>query len=73
MILTRSSGAQMHPQLKLRANVVPLAYDGSKRFAIITANISIFQKLWEIGDIVALVEASDAVPSKRGPYKKAAA
>jgi hypothetical protein len=28
-------------------------------------------RLWEIGDIVALVEAMDAVPGKRGPYKKA--
>ena len=25
-------------------------------------------RLWEIGDIVALVEAADAKPSKRGPY-----
>jgi IS1 family transposase len=30
-------------------------------------------RLWEIGDIVALVEAADARPGKRGPYKKAAA
>ncbi len=29
-------------------------------------------RLWEIGDIVALVEANDVVPAKRGPYKKAA-
>jgi IS1 family transposase len=29
-------------------------------------------RLWEIGDIVALVEATDARPSKRGPYKKSA-
>jgi len=27
-------------------------------------------QLWEIGDIVALVEAMDARPGKRGPYKK---
>jgi hypothetical protein len=27
-------------------------------------------RLWEIGDIVALVEAMDARPGKRGPYKK---
>jgi IS1 family transposase len=27
-------------------------------------------RLWEIGDIVALVEATDAQPGKRGPYKK---
>jgi IS1 family transposase len=27
-------------------------------------------RLWEIGDIVALVEATDAKPSKRGPYRK---
>ena len=26
-------------------------------------------RLWEISDIVALVEASDAKPTKRGPYK----
>lgn len=26
--------------------------------------------LWEIGDIVKLVEAADAAPKKRGPYKK---
>jgi len=30
-------------------------------------------RLWEIGDIVALVEAADTVPGKRGPYKKTAA
>jgi IS1 family transposase len=30
-------------------------------------------RLWEIGDIVALVEANDAQPGKRGSYKKAAA
>jgi IS1 family transposase len=29
-------------------------------------------RLWEIGDIVALVEALDMQPAKRGPYKKAA-
>jgi hypothetical protein len=27
-------------------------------------------RLWEIGDIVALVEAADVQPGKRGPYKK---
>jgi len=27
-------------------------------------------RLWEIGDIVALVEANDEAPKKRGPYKK---
>jgi IS1 family transposase len=27
-------------------------------------------KLWEVADIVALVEAADAKPGKRGPYKK---
>ena len=27
-------------------------------------------RLWEIGDVVALVEAADAKPSVRGPYKK---
>ena len=30
-------------------------------------------KLWEIGDIAALVEAAEAKPAKRGPYKKRAA
>jgi IS1 family transposase len=30
-------------------------------------------RLWEIGDIVALVEAADAKPGKRGAYKKTAA
>jgi hypothetical protein len=27
-------------------------------------------RLWEIGDIVALVEANDPKPVRRGPYKK---
>ena len=27
-------------------------------------------KLWEIGDIVALVEAAEPSPAKRGPYLK---
>ncbi len=30
-------------------------------------------RLWEISDIVALVEAAKAKPAKRGPYKKRAA
>jgi hypothetical protein len=30
-------------------------------------------RLWEIGNIVALVEATDAKPGKRGLYKKSAA
>ena len=30
-------------------------------------------KLWPVEDIVALVEASEPKPSKRGPYKKRAA
>jgi IS1 family transposase len=30
-------------------------------------------RLWEIGDIVALVEATDAKPGKRGSYKKSVA
>lgn len=30
------------------------------------------EQLWEIGDIVALVEAADRKPIKRGPYKKRA-
>lgn len=32
----------------------------------------ITSKLWEIGDIVALVEANDPKPGPRGPYKKEA-
>jgi hypothetical protein len=31
------------------------------------------KKLWEIGDIVKLVEATEAKPAKCGPYKKRAA
>jgi hypothetical protein len=27
-------------------------------------------RLWEIGDIAALVDAAEAKPTKRGPYKK---
>ena len=27
-------------------------------------------RLWEIGDIVKLVEDAEAKPGKRGPYKK---
>jgi IS1 family transposase len=30
-------------------------------------------RLWEIGNIVALVEAADVKPSKRGPYRRTAA
>jgi hypothetical protein len=30
-------------------------------------------KLWSVEDIVALVEASEPKPGKRGPYKKRAA
>jgi hypothetical protein len=30
-------------------------------------------RLWDIGDIVAPVEAVEAKPAKRGPYKKRAA
>jgi IS1 family transposase len=30
-------------------------------------------RLWEIGDIVALVEAAEEAPAKRGPYKKRSA
>ena len=28
------------------------------------------ERLWEIGDIVKLVEDTEAKPGKRGPYKK---
>ncbi len=27
-------------------------------------------RLWEVSDIVALVEAAETKPTKRGPYKK---
>jgi uncharacterized membrane protein len=27
-------------------------------------------RLWEVADIVALVEAAEVKPAKRGPYKK---
>jgi IS1 family transposase len=30
-------------------------------------------RLWEVSDIVALLEAAEAMPTKRGPYKKMAA
>lgn len=30
----------------------------------------ISSRLWEIGDIVKLVEDADVKPTKRGPYKK---
>lgn len=30
-------------------------------------------KLWEVSHIVALVEAAEAKPAKRGPYKKSTA
>jgi IS1 family transposase len=33
---------------------------------------SVSDRLWEIGDIVALVEAAEEKPVKRGPYKKSA-
>jgi hypothetical protein len=33
----------------------------------------ITDKLWSVEDIVALVEASEPKPGKRGPYKKHAA
>ncbi len=36
---------------------------GAKRTGVI-------DRLWEIGDIVALVEATDAQPGKRGPHKR---
>ena len=31
---------------------------------------SVSSRPWEIADIVALVEAGEAKPAKRGPYKK---
>ena len=35
----------------------------------IFAAAGVTDHLWEIGDIVALVEAAEAKPAKRGPYK----
>lgn len=32
----------------------------------------VLERLWEIGDIVALIEATEEAPKKRGPYKKRA-
>ena len=32
----------------------------------------VVDRLWDIGDIVKLVEAAEAKPAKRGPYKKRA-
>ena len=32
----------------------------------------ISDRLWEMDDLVRMVEAEDAAPKKRGPYKKAA-
>jgi hypothetical protein len=34
------------------------------------AAASVSSRPWEIADIVALVEAGEAKPAKRGPYKK---
>jgi hypothetical protein len=31
------------------------------------------ERLWEVSDIVALLEAAEPKPGKRGPYKKRAA
>jgi hypothetical protein len=28
------------------------------------------ERLWEVSDIVALVDAAEATPAKRGPYRK---
>jgi hypothetical protein len=38
-----------------------------------TEDAGITDKLWSVDDIVALVEASELKPGKRGPYKKKAA
>jgi hypothetical protein len=32
----------------------------------------VVDRLWDIGDIVKLVQAAEAKPAKRGPYKKRA-
>ena len=42
--------------------------------AVMVAKIATARtKLWSVEDIVALVEASETKPGKRGPYKKRAA
>jgi hypothetical protein len=33
----------------------------------------VMDRLWEMADLVAVVEAAEAKPGKRGPYKKAIA
>jgi len=35
-----------------------------------TMAAGVSDRLWDIADIVALVEAAEAKPAKRGPYKK---
>lgn len=30
-------------------------------------------RLWEMADLVAIVDAAEAAPKKRGPYKKSSA
>jgi hypothetical protein len=38
-----------------------------------TMAAGVTDRLWEVADIVALLEAIEATPAKRGPYKKIAA
>jgi hypothetical protein len=59
-----------------KIGVVFNAYNLDTGEAVLYGNdqaAGVTDRLWEIGDIVALVEAMDVVPGKRGPYKKAAA
>jgi hypothetical protein len=37
------------------------------------AAAGVTDRLWQIGDIVALLDAAAPTPAKRGPYKKSAA
>jgi hypothetical protein len=47
---------------------MPRGPRGEKRAPAIAAGIT--DKLWSVEDIVALVDASEPKPGKRGPYKK---
>jgi hypothetical protein len=45
--------------------------ESSSRNPAMAAGVA--DRLWEVSDIVALVEAAEATPTKRGPYKKRSA
>ena len=42
----------------------------ARRWATPAMAAGVSDRLWEIGDIVKLVEDTEAKPGKRGPYKK---